>query len=111
MGNNQTTVAALEALKSSCAFSGAQLAAIDTAVAVANGEKWIEGAVYERVSPPGVKTSGDKYVATSKLAKKVGDTRAFNMLNLTHRDGTPTREVYSAGKFRKIAGSVADILA
>lgn len=108
---NENVVSALEAMKSSGAFSAAQLRAFDTAIAVAQGEKWIEGAVYERVAPPGVATSGDKYVATSKLSDKDGDDRSFNLLNLTHRKGVPTREVYSPAKFRKIADSVSDILA
>lgn len=108
---NEATIKALETLKSSGAFSGAQLAALDTAIAVANGEEWTDGAVYERVAPPGVKTNGDKYVATDKLASVDGDDREFNMLNLTHRKGVPTREVYTPGKFRKIADSVAEILA
>lgn len=99
-------IKALESLKASGAFSAAQIAAMDTAIAVANGEKYVEGAVYKRVTPPGVPTCGDLYVATKKLAKKAGDDRSFDLLNLTHRDGVPKREVYSPAKFRKVADSL-----
>lgn len=97
---------ALESLKASGAFTPAQMAAFDTAIAVANGEKYVEGAVYKRVTPPGVPTCGNLYLATKKLAKKAGDDRSFDLINLTHRDGVPTREVYSPAKFRKVADNL-----
>lgn len=99
-------VKALESLKKSGAFSGKQLTAINEAIGAANGEVYKEGAVYKRIAPPGAKTCDDLYVASSKLAPKAGDTRKFNLLNVTHRSGKPTREIWSAGRFSKVADSM-----
>lgn len=91
----------VSSLKSSGEFTTKHIRAFDRALAVAKGEKWIEGAVYKRVGPPSARTIGDIYIATKKL------DGGYDMLNLTRNDRNHVMATYSPEKFVKLADSVS----